>query len=309
MPEFISVVIPTFNRRETLRVILPALAMQTYSRDLYEIILVDNGSSDGTDEMIHALRLPNLRYIVQENSGRSGARNRGIREAQGTLVLFTDADIIPDRRLLESHARFYDSHRNSAVVGCEVQVNTLEEYEAVRDHRGLWRTLHPDRRTRLSWLYFLTGNALVEKATLVRVGMFDENFTGYGHEDLELGYRIEKSGTPILYNHKAVNYHWHPVSFDEQCSKMHLAGISTVRFHRKHRDFQIKLRLGMTPLSLGMHSLLAGDGWLMKACERSKGSSPLCKDIVLQHHYLNGIKEALSLEAAAGPFPRDGSRE
>ena len=96
MTPIISVVIPTFNRRETLAVVLPLLAKQTLPQEQYELLLCDSGSTDGTNELVAELAIPNLRHIKPaENRGRSGARNAGIREATGEFVLFTDADIIP----------------------------------------------------------------------------------------------------------------------------------------------------------------------------------------------------------------------
>ena len=294
MPGLISVVMPTFNRRDALEVVLPALARQSYPSEKFEIILVDSGSSDGTAGLIKELALSNLRFFVMdENRGRSGARNRGIQEARGDYVLFTDADIIADENLLASHAEFQRTFPSSAAVGCEVQVNTLEEYEHAKKEEDARRTLHPPHRKRLTWLYFLTGNAFVPRESLVKAGMFDESFTGYGHEDLELGYRLERLGVVIRYNPRAVNYHWHPVSFDEQCQKMHLAGRSTVRFYRKHHDAIIAFRLGMTPLSLGLHTLISPGGWLLRHCGRRKEASHLCREIILQYNYINGIKEAL----------------
>lgn len=289
----ISIVIPTFNRKDSLKVVLNSLKRQNFPSEQYEIILVDSGSTDGTAELIKEFDINNLSFIVQENKGRSGARNRGIREAKGELVLFTDADIIADENLLACHRKFYDKNKGCAVVGCEIQVNTIYEYENVKKNNSLRRTLHPDERERLSWLYFLTGNALVPREKLIEVGMFDESFTGYGHEDIELGYRIEKSGMKILYNHKAINYHWHPVEFVEQCEKMRLAGISTVRFYNKHRDYQIKLKYGMTPVSLGIHSLFSRDGWFISFCRKNRERFKICRELALQYDYISGIKEAL----------------
>ena len=83
-----------------------------------------------------------------------------------------------------------------AVVGCEVQVDSYDEYLRKSEHPAQRDPLHPPTRKRLSWLYFLTGNASVRRADLERVGGFDESFTGYGHEDLELGYRLEHARRP-----------------------------------------------------------------------------------------------------------------
>lgn len=290
----VSIVIPSYNRCDSLKVVLPALAKQSYPADRYEIVLVDNGSTDGTDQLIKELKIPNLKFIKQANSGRSGARNRGIKEANGSIILFTDADIIADPNLVSCHVAFHKEKDPCAVVGCEIQVDTLEEYEEVKSHNLPRRTLHKDDKKVLPWYFFLTGNASVSKEALINVGMFDEEFTGYGHEDIELGYRLQKKlGLTIYYNPNAINYHWHPVPFEEKCNKMHLAGISTVRFYNKHRDFEIKLRLGFTPLSMFFYNSFPVEGKIMDFCKENKDKIHLCKDIILQKNYTEGIKEGL----------------
>ena len=290
----VSIVIPSYNRCDSLKVVLPALAKQSYPADRYEIVLVDNGSTDGTDQLIKELKIPNLKFIKQANSGRSGARNRGIKEANGSIILFTDADIIAEPNLVSCHVAFHKEKDPCAVVGCEIQVDTLEEYEGVKSHNLPRRTLHKDDKKILPWYFFLTGNASVSKEALINVGMFDEEFTGYGHEDIELGYRLQKKlGLTIYYNPNAINYHWHPVPFEEQCNKMHLAGISTVRFYNKHRDFEIKLRLGFTPLSMFFYNSFPVEGKIMDFCKENKDKINLCKDIILQKNYTEGIKEGL----------------
>jgi GT2 family glycosyltransferase len=148
----------------------------------------------------------------------------------------------------------------------------------------------------------LTGNASVRRDDLLAVGCFDEDFTGYGHEDLELGYRLARSGVQILYDPEAVNYHWHPVGFSEQVGRMELAGVSTVRFYRKHPDFTVKANLGMTSVSLWLHSALRAAPGLRRALERAgasveaprKNTWPyIARQIAYQYHYVSGIKRAL----------------
>lgn len=304
----LSVVVPTRNRVDTLRVVLPALLDQTLAPERYEVIVADSMSDDGTAELIGDLAssaMPaRLRHLPGGYSGRAAARNAGIAAARAPVVLFTDADIIPARELLERHAR---DHRDAgasrtAFVGCELQVRSLDDYRAQRDRPETRKPLHPPSRRRLSWLYFLTGNASVRRDDLLSVGGFDESFTGYGHEDLELGYRLERSGVAIRYDPDAVDYHWHPVGYDEQIGRMELAGVSTVRFYRKHPDFAVKANLGMTSLSLGLHALLHAAGPLRRAIERAgrreefpnKNTWPyVARQIAYQYHYVSGVKRAL----------------
>ena len=293
MNPILSVVIPTFNRRETLAEVLPLLARQTLPPEQYELLVCDSGSSDGTVELLAELAIPNLRHIQPpENRGRSGARNAGIRAAAGEIVLFTDADILASPNLLEEHLRLHRAHPHSAVVGLEVQVDTLAEFVAVRDNpydKG--RHMHGREDKEMSWLFFLTGNASVAKAGLVEAGLFDENFTVYGHEDLELGYRLQKAGYPILYNARAVNYHWHPVPFAERCDKMRHSGVATRRFYSKHHDGSILLRLGVNPFTLALHALARAVPSWRETLRSKRLETGLGRELTLQYHYLCGYRD------------------
>ncbi len=295
----LTVVIPTYNRIDTLRYVIGSLLANSLRADQFEIVVADSNSTDGTAEYLAgiAAEYPRVRHLPGPYTGRAMARNAGIAAAQGEIVLFTDADIIASPDLLERHLEHHRKASHVAVVGMELQVASLEAYERLRAHPEERGPLHPATRKRLSWLYFLTGNASVRRADLDRVGRFDENFTGYGHEDLELGYRLQDAGIAILYEPRAVNYHWHPVPYGEQKEKMKLAGRSTVRFYRKHSSPVVRLRLGMTPLSLALHSVVAKNPELLRRLDRTGSQHPgLARNIVYQYHYVGGIKEALERE-------------
>lgn len=302
----ISVVIPTYNRIDRLRSVLPTLLLQNIDRQAYEIVVADSMSSDGTPEYLAGLvnGQPGLvRYLPGSYTSRAAARNAGVAAARARVILFTDADILASPDLIARHALAHrqPGTRRRAVVGCELQVVSLADYERQRDDVSARRPLHPASRRRLRWLYFLTGNASVQREDLMNVGGFDEQFTGYGHEDLELGYRLEKSGVEIFYDPEAVNFHWHPVPFEEQVGRMELAGVSTVRFYRKHPDFAVKAYLGMTPVSLALHSILQVAAPLRRALEKAgAGEAPrkntwpyIARQIAYQYHYVSGIKRAL----------------
>ncbi len=294
MPD-ISVVIPTYNRLDTLEHVLPTLLAQDLPRERFELLVCDSNSSDGTAEFMHAAVAgnSNVRYLPGAYSGRAMARNAGIAAAAGAIVLFNDSDILASPDLLSTHLRRHEARTRLAVVGWEVQVKDLDDYRYKRDHPAERGHLHPPSRTKLTWLYFLTGNASVERGDLLRVGSFDESFTGYGHEDLELGYRLQKAGVTIVYEPGAVNYHCQDVGHQDQKEKMKLAGRSTVRFYRKHPDLAVKVNLGMTPVSLGIHSLLTKTPAIVGYFDRRAETSKFARDLVQQYHYVSGIKEAL----------------
>lgn len=293
LPE-ISVVIPTYNRREILAAVLPTLLAQNLEPTRYELLVCDSNSSDGTAEYLAGLRERHqaVRHLPGAYSGRAAARNAGIAAARGAIVLFNDADILASPDLLSVHLSHHRERTRIAVVGLEVQVKDLADYAYKRDHPETRGHLHPPSRKKLSWLYFLTGNASVRRDDLLKAGCFDESFTGYGHEDLELGYRLQRDGIEILYEPRAVNYHCQAVGYEDQKEKMRLAGRSTARFYRKHSDFEVKLKLGMTPVSLGAHTLLSRLPHLLGFIDRQAGKSRLARELLLQYYYVSGIKEA-----------------
>jgi GT2 family glycosyltransferase len=294
MPE-ISVVIPTYNRLETLAEVIPTLLAQDLPASDFELLVCDSNSNDGTLEFLAGVHAehPNVRHLPGSYTGRAMARNAGIDAACGEVVLFNDSDILASPDLLSQHLRHHREAKSIAVVGLEVQVKDLADYAYKRDHPEARGFLHKPTRTHLPWLYFLTGNASVRRSDLLRVGKFDESFTGYGHEDLELGYRLERAGVRIRYEANAVNYHCQDIPHDDQKEKMKLAGRSTVRFYRKHPDFAVRLNLGMTPVSLGVHSMLTRLPGVLGYFDARAAKSKFARDLVQQYYYVSGIKSAL----------------
>lgn len=100
----VSLIIPTYNKLSRLRLVIASLKKQTYAQDKYEVIFVNDGSDDGTDEFFNKLELPfNYRYLYQSNSGRAAARNLGIRASRNELIIFVDDDVILCPGFIEEH--------------------------------------------------------------------------------------------------------------------------------------------------------------------------------------------------------------
>ena len=260
------------------------------------MLICDSNSTDGTAEYLAGVSAehPNVRHLPGSYTGRAAARNAGIRAAASPIVLFNDSDILASPDLLSTHLA---RHRERAQDRRRRMGSASQRFGRLRVQArasaGARAACIPPSRKRLPWLYFLTGNASVPRDDLLAVGCFDESFTGYGHEDLELGYRLERAGLAIVYEPRAVNYHCQDVPHDDQKEKMKLAGRSTVRFYRKHPDFAVKLNLGMTPVSLGLHAVLTRVPVLLGYFDARAKSSKFARDLVQQYYYVSGIKEAL----------------
>lgn len=207
----ISVIIPTYNRKETLRQCLEALNTQSIESDRFEIIVVDDGSTDGTAETVSALgqeSRPRLRYLYQPNSGANAARNRAIPEARGRFLLIINDDTIATPNLIAEHLRIHKAFPEDAVavlgrmtISPEVPFSIFHELHhdaSFKAYEGI---------EELDWTAFFTCNVSVKKDFLQAYGRFDESLRW--HEDIELGQRLSKYGLRIRYNPAALAYHYH----------------------------------------------------------------------------------------------------
>ncbi len=217
----VSVVVPTYRKKELLASTLNALGAQTYPHDLVEVVVVDDCSGDDTWEFLGGLSMPYTLVPIRHdvNRGRAAARNSAINAASGDLVLFLDDDMRSDARLVEAHVRFHGQHPNSLVIGNALTAPELGTSNALRylDTRGVHK-LPPDAP--VPSRYFVTNNASVRRSALLSVGLFDETFRNYGFEDTELSFRLERDAKLRLrYCPDAVAYHIHYHSLDQLLDK------------------------------------------------------------------------------------------
>ena len=231
----ISVVVSTYNNRRLLRPCLDALLAQDFPAGDYEIVVVDDGSTDGTVDMVEAVRAPvAIRCIRQTNRGLAAARNFGMRAAMGRIVLFLDSDLWAGPGLLRAHHRHYPP----GARGVAVQGRSITHPDARRTLFMRVREMSPDltprRHQRLSPLHVVGRNFSLLRADLLAAGGFDEGFPGYGWEDVELAVRLNAHGVTIAYEPDALGYHYHAETLESLQRKWRENGKSAVYFWRKH---------------------------------------------------------------------------
>ena len=231
MPELssfssLTVIIPTYNRRSVLAKALEAYRGQSFPELISELLVVDDGSTDGTDSLVRGFSstvpFP-VRYLWQGNKGPAAARNLGIREARSKLVLFTDSDIIPEHGLVEQHLDWHNrnSEITAAVLGYvtwspEVKATPFMHWYG-ENALFAYRLLRGKREA--DFRFFYTCNLSLKREFLQTCGYFDEDFKSAAYEDSELGYRLNKKGLQILYNCRAIAYHHQFFTFEEACRK------------------------------------------------------------------------------------------
>ena len=197
----LSIVIPTYNRAKQLQVCLEALNQQTQVASEFEVIVVIDGSTDRTIEMLKRFESPYLlRTIWKENSGQADTLNRGILEAKGRYILFLDDDIIVDPLLVAEHLQAHRQHPKAVVIGqIALSLPPNAGWYANAFAQG-WRD-HYDRLNReaikLNWEDCYSGNMSVPREALLICEGFDVNIIrGF---DVELASRLEKQGYFLVY--------------------------------------------------------------------------------------------------------------
>lgn len=227
-----SIIIPTKDKLPRLSLVLKTLEPQI--NNAIEVIVIFDGCSQETVRGFNEIKLKYkpIPIIHTQNLGRARARNSGIRHAKGDIVIFLDDDRLPTPDFVLQHIEKHVSG-HYAVIGERLNINYSDE-----ELRGLCRNgvTYPDflemskrafkepndrlkkigRRILgqlLETVTFTTGNSSVRRKDLLNIGLFDENFFGWGMEDVDLGYRLAKSGVKIIRDYSIINYHLvHPVS-------------------------------------------------------------------------------------------------
>jgi glycosyltransferase involved in cell wall biosynthesis len=199
MEPFLSIIVPTYKRQALLHKTLEGLAKQTLASDTFEVLVVNDGSPDGTKAYLDG-RIGTLPYTLRPihltNGGPGRARNTGIREAHGKVIVFLDDDIEPSPECLEVHYELHQNLEPLVVIGPQrrdIRLGSSEPLWIRWEHQmlekqyaqfasGAWAKAGPN--------HFYTGNASVRRDLLLAVGGFDEGFTR--QEDVELAVRLMK---------------------------------------------------------------------------------------------------------------------
>jgi glycosyltransferase involved in cell wall biosynthesis len=210
----ITVVIPTYNRRALLRDAVESLRRQTYPADKYEIIVVSDGATDGTDDdYAIPLTSPLTRLVRQEKQGfgLSRARNNGLRAAQGRLIMFFDDDMAADERMVEKHVAAHAQFGGEVVVRGRVELSTrVPDTPFCRIVLGdVCRIYepHPDQPGFVEFDTALSWQTSFKQQKLMELGGYDEAFQCYGWEDIEFSYRMSRRGLRFYYEPGAVSHH------------------------------------------------------------------------------------------------------
>jgi glycosyltransferase involved in cell wall biosynthesis len=297
----ISVIIPTYNRCSVLVRTLEAYGAQDYGRLIREIIIIDDGSTDGTAEAVRELQKHsklNIVYMHQDNCGPARARNRGIAAAGSRLVFITGDDIVPDEGLVkehfETHKRF-NFDKKIAVLGkvawpSEIKVTPFMEY--INEFGLQFGYSIIPNADNVPYNFFYTSNISLNRSFLLQDKLFSPKFPHAAWEDCELGYRLSRRGLRIVYNRHAVGYHHHAISFSSFRRRQELSGYSACIFASLHPELENWLGINREP---GMHwrerlKSRLRELYCLFADKFLPFSYPRFYDELMDIHYQRGVK-------------------
>ncbi len=209
-----SVIIPNWNGLRFLPTCLNALRQQTFSN--FEIIVVDNGSTDGSREFI-AREFPAARVIaLASNRGFAPAVNQGIRAARGDVIVLLNNDTEADPHWLAEIARAVETNPHAGMIVCKLRLFDQRDHlhsagdfyriDGIPGNRGVWEHDHGQYDDARGIFGGCGGAVAYRKAMLDEIGAFDEVLESYC-EDVDLNWRARLAGYPVVYAPNAIVYH------------------------------------------------------------------------------------------------------
>ena len=244
-PIKVSIIIPTYNRKDLLLSILHSLTCQTFPFDSYEVVVVDDGSTDDTREIVNEVFPYFLLYIKQTNQGSASARNTGAKQARGDLLIFLDDDMLVNNRYIEGLAE--EHQRYPRIIGmAKHQYNYL-------NNASLFERIYTPLM--YSWEYSIgldgsfvdftrceTNNLSVEQSSFFELGMM-QDIAGDGPTwwgDIDFGYRAHKAGFKFRISGLAICSHidYSYRSLRTACLRAYKASKYAVLLFVKYPDLQ-----------------------------------------------------------------------
>lgn len=227
----LSVIVPTRNRRKLLKECLNCLLNQDFPKDDYEIIVVDDGSSDKTKELLETIS-QNIKYYRQETKGPAAARNVGVKNSTGNLIAFLDDDCLIERnwvdQMIEYHKRLDDT------MGVAGKFNVIEKNIVSEFCMSL-----EDRASMDDVRYFkpsLINNTSFKKQVFTKV-MFDESFHDAAGEDVQFNYRLYKENFKVLFAPNIVVKHHYPSKLSTMSKQQFAFGKNRLKTLRGSGDY------------------------------------------------------------------------
>jgi len=303
VPE-ISVIIPTFNRAGLIGRCLDALARQTAAPESFEVVVVDDGSTDATADLLARRSAPHaLRVERQSNSGQSAARNRGISCARGRYCLFLDDDIEAGEGLVEEHLAAQRALGGAIGIG-NLGISLRERPGAAENHFATWWKSHYERLADGSrqpdFRECYSGNLSAPLDVVREVGGFDPSLPA--SMDVEFAYRLQQTGLRAVFLPRASAEQIYVKSFPGIVRDWDAMGVAAVKAYRRHPELLQYPPLGDfneggPRMILARRALLASRAptWPLRLFDRVLAGRPPARvyTVLQQHCFWRSVRREL----------------
>jgi len=190
----VSAIIPTYNRAHFIAEAIQSVLDQTFTD--FEVIVVDDGSTDNTKQIVNSFKDSRIKYIYQENQGVCVARNAGINASNGEYIIFIDSDDMLIENAIANEAMILDSYPDVALCYCRLYIIDESEhviglYKPKHRQPGVYQGTKEIRNLLVHGNYIGTSLSMVRRSSIIDVGLFDPAFSS-GSEDFELWVRLAK---------------------------------------------------------------------------------------------------------------------
>ena len=295
------------NQAEALPTCLAHLELQNHPAAAFELLVVDVASTDNTSGVVErfAAGAPvSTRCLRQESANTVAARNLGIREARGRIILFLGVELLASPNLVELHLQGHETHGElSCIVGAIVAHPQL-----AADSFIPLRTVQTDRRLEhnqaLHFLDWRGQNMSLNRRTLLEYGMFDEEFHFPYFADAELAWRLSLKGVRGHYVPQAHAYLWRSSSLEQERQRHYARGYSLYTLARKTKAPEVLRRYSpeRSPLAHWLSRITAGPS--ASLCQMLDQETRLFKDVydhLLKYDFQQGYNDAHSGRAPRIP--------
>lgn len=226
----ISVIIPAFNAEKTIKTNIDAVKSQINLQHQVEVIVVDDGSTDSTPEILN--RISGIRVIKQQNRGPAAARNAGAMASTGEILVFTDSDTVPHRDWLQFLVEPFSDSTIMATGGTYTIANTGSQLAEL-----IQKEIEHRHASYGSFIKFAgTYNLAVRESLFAEINGFDESYRRASGEDNDLCYRILRCGHQIRYVAEAKVAHHHPEVLTKYLKDQCRHGFWRARLYLNHPE-------------------------------------------------------------------------
>lgn len=210
-----SIVICAFNQRRTLGLILESIRTQITAPKMFEVVIADDCSDDGTDDFVRKRRYPIfLKYSrCDKNQGRAANRNRGFEKSAGKKIICIDGDMVPGPGFIEAYLSAWEEFPGAVILGSRRLPSEWPNGNFTRYLYSRGRLPMP-HGTSLPGRLFTSDNFSIDKEIFAKTSGFDTAFSGWGGEDTDFGIRLENNGVPMYAVPSAWCFHYHDKSLE-----------------------------------------------------------------------------------------------